>query len=100
MAHGNEIVMCFPAHSTHKIQPSDVFMRLLSNYFSREVKIWLWNNPEKVATQLHMVDIFDMAYDKAETLKIAPSALHRQAFIPHTPSFITMHNIWTLVTIF
>jgi hypothetical protein len=81
IARENGIVMlCFPPHSTHKTQPLDVaFMGPFGNYYSREVKVWLWNNP---ITQLQIGKVFGLACAQTATLKTAVSAFNKTGMYP------------------
>jgi len=76
IAHENGIVMLFfSPQSTHKMQLLDAaLMGPLSNWYSWEVKTWLWNNLGRVVTSLHIVNILGIAYTQAVTLKTASLA--------------------------
>lgn len=66
------VIICFPPHCTHRLQPLDVaFMKPLSTYYSEEVKKWLRLHPGRVITQEDIPGLFAEAYYKAATMKIA-----------------------------
>lgn len=65
-------VLCFPPHTTHKLQPLDVsFMRPLSMYYSQEINIYLLNHPGRVVTLHEIGKIFGTAYNKAATVTLS-----------------------------
>lgn len=68
------ILLCFPPHCTHKLQPLDVaFMKPLSLYYSDEVKKWLREHTKdhRVVTQLQISSLFGKAYLKVSTMTTA-----------------------------
>ncbi|KAF2896804.1 hypothetical protein ILUMI_09372 [Ignelater luminosus] len=47
-------IICFPPHTTHKLQPGDVgFMRPLSAFYGQAVTAWLRSNPEATDIELN-----------------------------------------------
>ena len=81
------VMLCFPPHCTHKLQPLDVgFMGPLSKYYSREVKSWLRNNPGRVVTQLQISKILGAAYAEAATVKTATSSFMKTGIFPTNPN--------------
>lgn len=67
------ILLCFPPHCTHKLQPLDVdFMKPLSLYYSDEVKRWLREhaNEHRVVTQFQVASLFGKAYLKAASMTL------------------------------
>ncbi|XP_060845906.1 uncharacterized protein LOC132925532 [Rhopalosiphum padi] len=79
-------VLCFPPHTTHKLQPLDVsFMRPLSMYYSQEINIYLLNHPGRVVTLHEIGKIFVTAYNKAATVKNAVSGFNKTGIYPYNP---------------
>lgn len=66
------ILLCFPPHCSHKIQPCDVsFMKPLSTYYEDEVRKWLRCNPGKVVTLGNISLLFGAAFIQAANMKTA-----------------------------
>ncbi|XP_030765750.1 uncharacterized protein LOC115889810 [Sitophilus oryzae] len=64
------IMLCFPAHCTHRMQPLDVcFYGPLKTFYNQECAIWLKNHPGRVITQNQIGELFTSAYGKAATIK-------------------------------
>jgi len=79
-------VLCFPPHTTHKLQPLDVsFMRPLSMYYSQEINIYLLNHPGRIVTLHEIGKIFGTAYNKAATVKNAVSGFNKTGIYPYIP---------------
>jgi hypothetical protein len=60
-------------------------MRPLSNYYSREVKMWLRNIPGREVTQSQIGKIFGLACAQTATLKTAVSAFNKTRIYPTNP---------------
>lgn len=68
----NVILLCFPPHCTHRLQPLDVsFMKPLSNNYSDEVRKWLRNNPGRVVTIYQIAELFGKAFIKSASMQTA-----------------------------
>ncbi|XP_022166412.1 tigger transposable element-derived protein 6-like [Myzus persicae] len=79
----NIVIICFPPHTTHKLQPLDVnFMGPLSTYYSQELDLWLLNHPGQVVGLRHISKIFREAYLKAATPKNAISGFRKTGIAP------------------
>lgn len=66
------ILLCFPPHTTHKLQPLDkTFMKPLGAYYAEEVRKWLRSNPGRVVTQFQIARLFGAAYLRAATMSVA-----------------------------
>ncbi|CAI6356829.1 unnamed protein product [Macrosiphum euphorbiae] len=64
------VLLCFPPHCSHKLQPFDVScMKLLSTYYEDEVRKWLRCNPGKVVTLGNISSLFGAAFIHAATMK-------------------------------
>lgn len=77
------ILLCFPPHTSHKLQPLDVsFMKPLSNYYENEVRTWLRCNPSKVVTIMQISTLFGNAFVNAATMKTAISGFRATGIWP------------------
>ncbi|XP_065174331.1 uncharacterized protein [Atheta coriaria] len=57
------IILCFPPHCTHRLQPLDVSaMKPLSKHYEDEVRKWLRLNPGKVDTMFEIAKLFGQAF--------------------------------------
>ncbi|XP_008189544.1 uncharacterized protein LOC100569212, partial [Acyrthosiphon pisum] len=66
------ILLCFPPHCSHKLQPCDVsFMKPLSIYYEDEVRKWLRCNPGKVVTLGNISSLFGAAFIHVANMKTA-----------------------------
>lgn len=77
------ILLCFPPHCSHRLQPLDVaFMKPLSTFYEHETRAWLRNNPGKVITLFQMSTLFGGAFINAATMKTAISAFKKTGIWP------------------
>lgn len=77
------ILLCFPPHCTHRLQPLDVsFMAPLNTFYSQEVKTWLRANPGRVVTQFQIGSIFGKAYNRAASIQTAVSGFRKTGICP------------------
>jgi len=57
------ILLCFPPHCTHRLQPLDVgLMKPLSVYYDKEITNWLRSHPGEVVNLKHVAEIFGLAF--------------------------------------
>lgn len=80
----NGIVMiCFPPHSTHRMQPLDVcvFGPLMKHY-NEECRKWLHNHPGRVIRLQQVSQLFGAAYRKAATVDNALSGFEKTGLYP------------------
>lgn len=78
------ILLCFPPHCTHRLQPLDVsFMAPLSTFYSQEVKAWLRANPGRIVTQYQVGRLFGQAYARAATIQTAVSGFSKTGIYPN-----------------
>lgn len=79
----NVVVICFPPHSSHRIQPLDVaFMAPLSQYYSTEVKHWLRMNYPRMVTEYQVPELFGTAYMKAAVMLTAVNGYRKTGIFP------------------
>ncbi|XP_022830992.1 uncharacterized protein LOC111359630 [Spodoptera litura] len=87
--HGVTII-CFPPHTTHKLQPADVgFMRPLSIFYDQALTAWLRSNPGKVVSQLQVAELFGQAFIRAATMSTAINAFKTCGISPYNPHVFT-----------
>ncbi|GBM47784.1 hypothetical protein AVEN_260068-1 [Araneus ventricosus] len=67
----NVVLLCFPPHTTHRLQPLDVsFMALLSTFYEQTRK-WLINHPGRCVTIYQVGKLFKVAFLRAATVQTA-----------------------------
>nr|CAB3264995.1 nucleosome-remodeling factor subunit NURF301 [Phallusia mammillata] len=73
LAKNNGVIMlCFPPHCTHRLQPLDVsFMKPLSTYYAQMVKQWLRSNPGRVVSAFQIAKLVSEAFLQAATMRTA-----------------------------
>lgn len=87
--HGVTII-CFPPHTTHKLQPADVgFMRPLSIFYDQALTAWLRSNPGKVVTQFQVAELFGQAFIRAATMPTAMNAFKACGISPFNAQIFT-----------
>ena len=81
-------IMCFPPHSTHKMQPLDKdFMRSLKTFYCQEIEKWLRSHPGRVLTIYQNGELFGNAYKGAATGKIAANGFRASFFVTRISSY-------------
>lgn len=84
------IILCFPPHCTHKLQPADVaFMRPLSTYYDHAVSGWLRSHPGRVVTVFQISEIFGNAYVQAATMSTAINGFRKCGIWPYNKNIFT-----------
>jgi hypothetical protein len=77
------ILLCFPPHCTHRMQPLDVsFMKLLSTYYADSMKSWLRSHPGRVVTQYQITGLFGKAFLKAASMETAVNGFRKTGIWP------------------
>lgn len=85
------IILSFPPHCTHRLQPLDVsFMGPLSTFYAQAVNIWLRNNPGRVVTQFQLSQLFGTAYCKAACIQMPFLALLKLVSFQQTEIYSRM----------
>ncbi|KAF2887993.1 hypothetical protein ILUMI_18180, partial [Ignelater luminosus] len=83
-------IICFPPHTTHKLQTGDVgFMRPLSVFYDQAVKAWLRSNPGQVVTQFQVAELFGQAFIQAATMSTALNAFKACGIFPYNDQIFT-----------
>lgn len=80
------IMVCWPPHCTHRMQPLDVsFYGPLKTYFNQEVSTWLKIHPGRVVTHFQIGAILNKAYGKAATVQTAVNGFQKTGLWPVDP---------------
>ncbi|XP_022166135.1 uncharacterized protein LOC111030774, partial [Myzus persicae] len=80
------ILLCFPPHCTHRLQPLDVgLMKPLSVYYDKEITNWLRSHPGEVVNLKHVAEIFGLAFAKAATMTTAMNSFKSTGIFPFNP---------------
>ena len=86
------VLMCFPPHCTHRLQPLDVvFYGPLKTYFNQETTKWLKNHPGRTVTQFQISALLNAAYGKAATAGIATNGFLKTGLVPLNPEIFPDH---------
>ena len=79
----NVVIIIFPSHCTHKLQPCDVsFFKSLKWHYDDRAAVWLVNHPGRAINEEEMVGILNEAYGKAATVPIAVSGFRKSGIHP------------------
>ncbi|XP_014217193.1 tigger transposable element-derived protein 2-like [Copidosoma floridanum] len=91
LAQSNGVVMiCFPPHCTHKIQPLDVsYMKPLRNFYTAEVNKWMREHPQCTIGLKDIFSIFTPAFLKASCMATAVNAFRKTGIFPFNPEVFT-----------
>jgi transposase-like protein len=86
------ILICFPAHCTHRMQPLDVaFFAPLMTYYNQEVGLWLKNHPGRIVTQFQVAGLFSKAFQRAASVSTAAHAFESTGIVPLNPNIFPDH---------
>jgi hypothetical protein len=87
------VLLCFPPHCTHRLQPLDVvFYAPLKTYFSQETIKWMKkNHPGRAVTQFQISGIFNSAYRKAASAGTATNGFRQTGIVPLNPDIFPGH---------
>ncbi|KAL1446005.1 hypothetical protein WDU94_012268 [Cyamophila willieti] len=79
----NVVLLCFPPHCTHRMQPLDVsLMAPLSIYYEQEVRSWLVNHPGRAVSIYEVAELFSKAFSKAATIDNAVNGFLKTGLHP------------------
>lgn len=77
------IMVGFPPHTTHRLQPMDVsFFGPFKTYFSQECDSYLVNHPGTTIMDKNICELFRPAYEKAATIANAVNGFRRSGIFP------------------
>lgn len=80
------IMLCFPPHTTHRLQPLDVsFMSPLSSYYTSEVQKWMQQHPGRPVTISQIGKLFGSAYMRAASIQTAVNGFRKTGIQPLNP---------------
>ncbi|XP_022163625.1 uncharacterized protein LOC111029082 [Myzus persicae] len=86
----NVIILCFPPHTTHRLQPLDLsFMGPLSTFYSQQLDYWLVNHPGRVVVLRQISKIFGEAYKKAANIRNACFGFKKTGIFLYDPEVFT-----------
>lgn len=86
------ILVCFPPHCTHRMQPLDVaFFAPLMTYYNQEVTVWLKAHPGRIVTQFQVGYLFSRAFQRAATVMTAVNAFQTTGIVPLNPYIFADH---------
>ncbi|GBP51904.1 hypothetical protein EVAR_47081_1 [Eumeta japonica] len=78
------IIICFPSHTTHRRQVTDVAsMRPLSTYYDQQIIAWLRSNPGIVVTVRRIAEIFEKAFIQASSMSTAVNGFKKCGIWPY-----------------
>lgn len=84
------IILCFPPHCTHRLQPADVaFMRPLSTHYDHAATGWLRSHPGRVISMNQISEIFGQAYLQAATMTTAINSFRKCGIWPYNSNNFT-----------
>lgn len=88
MARGSGVgIVCLPPHSTHMMQPLDVFfMSPFKTYYSQEIENWLKSNLGRVVTHYQIASLMRKAYVRAATVEVAVNGFRKTGIFPFQPN--------------
>ncbi|XP_033232086.1 uncharacterized protein LOC117183043 [Belonocnema kinseyi] len=77
------IILCFPPHFTHRMQPLDVsFMAPLMSYYEQESRKWLINHPGRTVTIYQVAKLYKDAFLRAAVPQTALSGFAKTEIFP------------------
>ena len=83
----NVVIICFPPHCTHRMQPLDVaLMGPLNTYYSEEVDKWLHHHPGRIVTDHQVAVLHGKAYLKASSMQMAVNEFRSTRIHPLDPN--------------
>lgn len=81
------IILCFPPHTTHRLQVADVaYMKPLSTYYDQQITAWLRSHPGMVVTVRQVAEIFGKAFIQASTMATAVNGFKKCGIWPYNPT--------------
>lgn len=84
------IMLCLPAHCTHKLQPLEVeFFPPLSKHYGAAVRNWLATNPGQSLTIYQIPMLFEQAFIQTATMATALVAFRKTGIWPFNPHNFT-----------
>lgn len=82
----NVIMLTFPPHTTHRLQPLDVtVMSPLSTFYEQEVRKWMFNHPGRGITIYEVGKMFNAAFQRAALVQTAVNGFRKTGIFPYNP---------------
>ncbi|GBM09331.1 hypothetical protein AVEN_135059-1 [Araneus ventricosus] len=79
----NVVLLCFPPHTTHRLQPLDVsFMAPVNTFYEQETRKWLINHPGRCVTIYQVGKLFKAAFSRAATVQTAVKGFGKTGIYP------------------
>jgi hypothetical protein len=86
----NVVLLSFPSHSTHKLQPLDrTFFKSLKNNYSTEVHRWLRDHRGIGLSQNNIPQLVSSAYTKSATMENAVNGFRVAGLVPPNENIFT-----------
>ncbi|KAF5283083.1 hypothetical protein FQR65_LT14100 [Abscondita terminalis] len=84
------ILLRFPSHCSHRIQPLDVaLMRPISLYYEEKVRMWMRSNPGKMMTLFQISTLFGAAFIQPCTMQTALNGFRKTSIWPPDKTVFT-----------
>lgn len=78
------VIICFPPHCTHRLQPLDVaVMKPLSTYYADAINTWMRQNPGRVLTEYEICALIGAALQRSATPATIMSAFRTTGIYPY-----------------
>lgn len=88
----NVVLICFPPHTTHRLQPLDVsFMAPLSAFYEQETRKWLIHHPGRYVTIYQVGNLFKNAFSRAATVQNAMNGFKKTGIYPFNRDVFPEH---------
>ena len=82
------VIITFPPHTTHKLQPLDrVMYGPLKTFYNQECDKWLVNHPGKRITDYDIASLFSAAYMRSATMEKGTVGFSCTGLYPYNPDF-------------
>ncbi|GBM78851.1 hypothetical protein AVEN_157810-1 [Araneus ventricosus] len=79
----NVVLLCFPPHTTHRLQSLDVsFMAPLSTFYEQETGKWLINHSGRCVTIYQVGKLFKAVFSRAATAQTAVKGFEKTGIYP------------------
>ena len=88
----NVVLICFPPHATHRLQPLDVsFMAPLSAFYEQETIKWLLHHPGRYVTIYQVGEFFRNAFSRTATVQNAVNGFKKTGIYPFNRDVFPEH---------
>lgn len=81
------VIVCFPPHCTHRMQPLDVvLMAPLSQFYAQEVDKWLLQHPGRSVSEKQVAELYGKAFMRAALMQTAVNGFRVTGIYPLNPN--------------